>query len=102
MKLDKNHLNQFENISPPMVAALTIPVEGVWKNEHVVIYVCIPAFATGTKTRVLHVARSLAIVDEEAAAHLIEASDLLMTVPGGHQHLCDTLRAIAASARGDE
>jgi hypothetical protein len=64
--------------------------------------VCIPAFATGTTNQaVLKVARSLAIVDEEAAAHLIEAAELLMSVPGGHQHLCDEFRHIAASARGE-
>jgi hypothetical protein len=101
MKLDKNHLNQFENISPPMVETLTLPIEGLKSGESVVVYVCIPAFASGSKSTVLKVARSLAIVDEEAAAALIQAAELLMSVPGGHQHLCDELRHIAASARGE-
>jgi hypothetical protein len=39
--LDKTHLDQFENISPPMVNALTLPVAGL---EGVIVYVCASPF----------------------------------------------------------
>jgi hypothetical protein len=59
IELDKSHLNQFENIAPPMRDALTIPVKG---KEGVCIYVCATPFAdlaTNTKRDVYEVARGL-------------------------------------------
>jgi hypothetical protein len=42
MRLDKNHLDQFENIQPPMRAALSLPVLG---KEGIIVYVCASPFA---------------------------------------------------------
>jgi hypothetical protein len=65
MTLDKNHLNEFENISPPMRDALTIPVAGL----EVVIYVCRSPFQLGkTSSReVKRVAQALALLPEIVA-----------------------------------
>jgi hypothetical protein len=42
MTLDKSHLDQFENIAPPMKDALTLPVLG---THGVIIYVCRSPFS---------------------------------------------------------
>lgn len=56
IELDKTHLDQFENISPPMRDALSIPT-GI---EGVVVYVCRSAFNDTAKRKdVLRVARGL-------------------------------------------
>jgi hypothetical protein len=56
MKLDKTHLGQFENISPPMLDAVTIPT-GI---DGVAIYVCRSPFNfTATRDDVLRVAKAL-------------------------------------------
>lgn len=60
IELDKNHLDQFENISPPMRSALTIPTN----IEGIVIYVCSTPFGppcslVKERKDVLRVARGL-------------------------------------------
>ena len=64
MKLDKSHLDQFEDIAPPMRDALTIPVEGVLGG--LVIYVCASPFHPATREDVLKVAQALELVEEVA------------------------------------
>jgi len=46
MKLNKEHLKQVDrNISPPMAAAITIPVEVDGRDNGIAIYVMVSPFA---------------------------------------------------------
>jgi len=57
MQLDKSHINDFENITPPMLDAITLPIIGV---EGVAIYVCRTPFnLTATRADVVRVAQAL-------------------------------------------
>jgi hypothetical protein len=57
MRLDKDHLNQFEDIAPPMLDALSLPVIG---KDGVVVYVCRSPFnEKATMNDVLEVAVAL-------------------------------------------
>lgn len=38
------------------------------------------------------------MLDDESKAALCDAAEMLMNVPGGHQHICDTLRRLARGA----
>lgn len=99
MKLDKGHLDQFEDIAPPMRHALTLPVEIDKPLAGVHIYVCASTFnRKATRQDVLNVATALRVVDSETYTALIWAADKLMEVPGGHGHVIDILRRLA---RGD-
>jgi hypothetical protein len=67
--LDKNHLDQFEDIAPPMCNALTIPVEGL---RGVVIYVCASPFTGRTsKDTIRRIAEALRL--DEADMAVLEA-----------------------------
>lgn len=92
MRLDKSHLDQFENISPPMRHALTIPVEIRKPLAGVCIYVCASAFdSRATRVDVLDTATALRVLGEEEHAALSFAYELIMNTPGGNQHHADVL-----------
>jgi hypothetical protein len=82
MKLDKNHLHQFEDISPPMKNALTLPVLAFNGRETgVIVYVCGSTFGkqVGMK-QIQQVAQSLqlgATTELEKAIHMVASSPLL-------------------------
>lgn len=99
MKLDKNHLDQFENISPPMRHALTIPVEIRKPLAGVHLYVCCSTFnQRGTRVDVLDVATALRVLGEEEHAALSFACELIMNTPGGNQHHADVLARLKEGA----
>jgi hypothetical protein len=109
MRLDKNHLDQFENIQPPMRAALTLPVVG---KKGITVYVCASPFAraerghTGVHKDVLAVAEALMLGVEpvgdadDLLTLLIKAVDIIMHAPGGHGDVADGLMASVNRLKG--
>jgi hypothetical protein len=97
MKLDKNHLDQFENIAPPTLDTLSLPVIG---KEGVCIRVSRSPFNdTATRQDVLDVAVALRIVDSEITGALNRAHEILMNTPGGHQDICDIIANLATGGQ---
>jgi hypothetical protein len=94
MRLDKNHLDQFENISPRTLDTLSLPVTG---KEGVCVRVSRSPFNdTATRQDVLDVAVSLRIVDADIINALNRAYEILMKAPGGHQDVCDIIAHLAS------
>lgn len=92
MKLDTSHLDQFENIAPPLRHALTLPVETDKPLAGVVVYVAGSAFDhRTTRQDVLDVAVKLRLLTPELHNALHRAYDILMNTPGAHQDVCDAL-----------
>lgn len=78
MKLDRCAESEFENIQPPMVNAITIPVEGT----NVVIYVCGTPFRPASKDEVSKVVKSLRLDEVCTEAWKCEADrDWLASQP---------------------
>jgi hypothetical protein len=57
MNLNKSYVREFENISPPLQNAVTIPVEGT----NVVIYVGSTPFNPATREQVTEVVKNLTL-----------------------------------------
>lgn len=102
LRLDKGHLNQFENIQPPMQHALTLPVttqETMPRDTGISLYVCATPFYCGpkqpTRKDVFMVAKQLRLLDDDTYEALCKAADMLMHVAGGHQDVIDLLRTLA-------
>jgi hypothetical protein len=101
MRLDKGHLNQFENIQPPMQHALTLPVTTqatMPRDTGITIYVCASTFFCGpnppARKDVLDVAKRLRLLDDDMLQSIRNAVDILMHAPGGHGYTIDMLEKL--------
>lgn len=104
MKLDKNHLDQFENIAPPMRAALTLPITGKG-FDGVTVYVCCSPFARSesglvkAQRDVLAVAQRLMLAPNITTEHAkaIDAAAAILALPA----LAKAIKEAKAALVGD-
>jgi hypothetical protein len=83
MRLNKDHLNQPENIQPPMMHALTLPIQTddkLPRDTGIIVYVCASTFGPFQRNRedVLAVAKELMLSSEMPSLSVAESAILLL------------------------
>lgn len=109
MELDKNHLDQFENIAPPMRAALTLPINGKG-FEGVTVYVCCSPFArcesglVKARRDVLAVAQRLMLAPDITKEHAkaIDAAEAILALPALAAAITEAKAALVGASNDAE